>query len=243
MDIIRSIPATACAQGPLVDRSSPPTVRGYERTVKHHRLTITVGSRRHQFEFERVRERYGVAMSGNDRGRGEMRALPGRLLLGAATVGLFLAYVALLPAPAPATRYSAVLAIPARPAELLPVRHVRRLAHVRSAAGRDAGLDARPPAGSDDIAAAMVSPLASPSLDGSIGSPDASPDIQDMPAGIGERTLAVLGPQRQVNGKSCRDVQLFSRDAAGTVSVRPSVQCGGKGQARGHGIDTATSPK
>ncbi|MBN8808302.1 MAG: hypothetical protein J0I47_08715 [Sphingomonas sp.] len=207
------------ASGPPVvaapARPQGSVVPSYHRTLKHSRFAISIGSRR--IAFERVQDRYTM-LTGAE-GQTGARAVPGKVLIGVASVGLFLTYVALLPAPAPATSYSATLAIPDRPAAA-PERHAPRLSHTHRPAHVAAAPAEAMPAG--DAPAAVLAGTTDATLD----SASASPDIVDVPASDGERSLEVLGAERTVGGKLCRDVQLFSRDAAGKVSVEPSLRCG-----------------
>lgn len=202
---------------------SPPI---YERTITHRRMTISIGSRRPLFAIERIQERYSVRSAARHPQPDDVPGLPGRMLFGLTLICLLLAGVALLPAPAPATRYSAILAIPGKPVAAQPRPPAPQLAHFRSAAARRTAPDPARITEPSDLAQPRISPLTSSAIDAPLGQPDASPDIEELPAAAGERALAVLGALRKVNGKSCRDVQLFSRSAGGTVSVRATVRCG-----------------
>ena len=232
MAIVRRIPETV---GPRAVQWSLNGGQRFERTTTHHRLSIGLGSKRFRFEFERVHQGFATsaphyAAQGRAEGASHWSSMA---LVGVMVLSLFLAFAQMFPARTLATRYSAVIAIPKKSVAVAAAQqsHPRRIVRPSPAAPHEPQADApalalEPAAATDlpnDVAEGEVTTITS----------YVDPDVEALPAGNGERAVAVWGARREVNGKSCRDVQVFTRGVDGAISVKPGVKCDtGRGRTR-----------
>lgn len=233
MAIVRRMPETVRRPGQSVVQWAFDGGQRFERTTTHHKVTIGVGSRLFRFEFDRVQQGFSTS--------GPRHVAPGRasgtsrwssmMLVGLLVLCLMLAFVKMLPEPNAATQYSAIMSIPKKSAiaAAVPPPPVQRLARPARVAPRDSRVNApvsglaTEPAGATDLASFPEGEVTT--ITSAVDS-----DVEALPAGNGERAVAVWGLRREVNGKSCRDVQVFTRGVDGAISVKPSVKCD-KGRA------------
>lgn len=190
----------------------------FEATMINRQVEVGFGSKRFHFTMRSSRFHRSARGAGNDQpGSALWRAMG---YLGCASLALGLVFVSgsVLRASPPVSQYAVVMPIEAKAVSIAP-RHkakARRLVRIQPVTPIAPVADAvedwsvAPASDTGDVVSGIARPEA---------------DVATLPTVNGERAVAVYGPLRRIEGKSCRDVSVFVRGADGKVSVSPTTEC------------------
>ncbi|MBN8816679.1 MAG: hypothetical protein J0J06_14675 [Sphingomonas sp.] len=193
----------------------------FEATMTNRQVEIGFGSKQFHFTMRSSRLRRSSRPMGHaaeERGGSMWWRVMG--LVGCASLALGLLFVAggMLKASPPAVDYAVVMPIDAKAMRTAPRAKAKERQIVRT---KTIATPTPAPNIVDDWSVTPASDVEG--VGTGIVRPD--PDVATLPTINGERAVAVYGPSRSVDGKSCRDVSVFVRDMDGKVSVSPTTEC------------------
>lgn len=190
----------------------------FEATMTNRQVEVGFGSKRFHFTMRSSRFHRSARLAGNGQGGSALWRAMGYIGCASLALGLVFVSGSVLRASPPLSGYAVVMPIDAKAVPIAP-RHKakpRRLVRIQPVtpimpvANAIEDWSVAPASDMDDASAGIARP---------------EPDVATLPTVNGERAVAVYGPSRRVEGKSCRDVSLFVRGADGKVSVSPTTEC------------------
>lgn len=198
-------------------RLDPSFGERFAATMIDRRVEIGFGSKRFHFAMRSSRFHRSTQPIGDATGGSMLWRAMGYVGCASLALGLVFVSGSVLRASPPVAPYAVTLPIDAKSAPVAPRHKAKPRQLVRTKP------IVTPLAPVTDTAGDWS--FASDDDGATLGIARPASDVATLPTVNGERAVAVYGPTRIVDGKACRDVNVFVRDMDGKVSASPTTEC------------------